>query len=211
VLEHESEKTDDVNTRVYVEEGKKSVFVAALDWPGWCRRGAYEEAAMDAFLNYADRYALVAGALFTNEPIEVVGRIPGTSTTDFGALDARGPWDAEPLAGDELQRFVDLLSASWRYFDNVVATSSVQLEKGPRCGGRDRDQVADHARETDRRLASKLGRRIAPRTPWDEQRELIVATLLEGSPDATWPPRYAIRRGAWHILDHAWEIEDKQV
>jgi hypothetical protein len=23
------------------------------------------------------------------------------------------------------------------------------------------------------------------------------------------PPRYAIRRIAWHVLDHAWEIEDK--
>jgi hypothetical protein len=24
-----------------------------------------------------------------------------------------------------------------------------------------------------------------------------------------WPPRYAARRIAWHVLDHAWEIEDK--
>ncbi len=24
-----------------------------------------------------------------------------------------------------------------------------------------------------------------------------------------WPVRYAARRIAWHVLDHAWEIEDK--
>ncbi|HUF07607.1 MAG TPA: hypothetical protein VMP86_09560 [Candidatus Binatia bacterium] len=24
-----------------------------------------------------------------------------------------------------------------------------------------------------------------------------------------WPPRYAVRRAAWHVLDHAWEIEDR--
>jgi lambda repressor-like predicted transcriptional regulator len=69
----------------------------------------------------------------------------------------------------------------------------------------------DHTRETERRLAAKLGRSIAPRTPWSQQREIIVATLLDGSSDAIWPPRYAVRRGVWHVLDHAWEIEDKQI
>jgi hypothetical protein len=24
-----------------------------------------------------------------------------------------------------------------------------------------------------------------------------------------WPPRYFVRRIAWHELDHAWEIEDR--
>ena len=24
-----------------------------------------------------------------------------------------------------------------------------------------------------------------------------------------WSPRYAVRRAAWHVLDHAWEIEDR--
>jgi hypothetical protein len=26
---------------------------------------------------------------------------------------------------------------------------------------------------------------------------------------APWPPRYAVRRSAWHALDHAWEIEGR--
>ena len=24
-----------------------------------------------------------------------------------------------------------------------------------------------------------------------------------------WPARYFVRRAAWHVLDHAWEIEDR--
>ena len=26
---------------------------------------------------------------------------------------------------------------------------------------------------------------------------------------ALWKPRYFVRRSTWHILDHAWEIEDR--
>jgi hypothetical protein len=26
-----------------------------------------------------------------------------------------------------------------------------------------------------------------------------------------WPPRHAARRIAWHVLDHAWEMEDRSV
>lgn len=36
------------------------------------------------------------------------------------------------------------------------------------------------------------------------------ATLATGPRGGTrWPARYAIRRSAWHALDHAWEIEDR--
>ena len=26
---------------------------------------------------------------------------------------------------------------------------------------------------------------------------------------AIWPPRFFVRRVAWHVLDHLWEIEDR--
>jgi hypothetical protein len=33
---------------------------------------------------------------------------------------------------------------------------------------------------------------------------------VESAPDnSRWPPRYVVRRAAWHVLDHAWEIEDR--
>ena len=30
-----------------------------------------------------------------------------------------------------------------------------------------------------------------------------------GAPGARWPVRHGIRRSAWHVLDHAFEIEDR--
>ena len=46
--------------RVGLVLGKTSVLASALDWPGWCRRGKGEQAALDALLDYAGRYAVVA-------------------------------------------------------------------------------------------------------------------------------------------------------
>lgn len=197
------------STRIYFEVGKKWVFAVALDWPGWARRAKGEEAAIEALLDYAARYRAVAGFGFKPGHIEVVGRVTGTMTTDFGAPDAIGPWDAETLDGSELERFIKVLEATWHYFDETLKRSPAELVKGPRGGGRDRDQIRDHVREAERGLSSKLGHRIAPRTPWSEQREAIVETLRTGASTSTWPVRYAIRRGAYHVMDHAWEIEDK--
>ena len=86
------------------------------------------------------------------------------------------------------------------------------LPKGPRGGGRDRDGIVAHVLEGERSYARKVGVRLPPRTPWTEQREAVVAALLElnaSGATTTWPPRYFIRRAAWHVVDHAWELEDK--
>src|SRR5438132_1093669 len=39
--------------RVYLEQGKRWVFVCALDWPGWCRRGRSAELALEGLIAYA--------------------------------------------------------------------------------------------------------------------------------------------------------------
>jgi hypothetical protein len=185
------------------------VFASALDWPGWCRRGKGEEGALDALLDYADRYAAVAGAGFAPGEPQIVGRVQGNSTTDFGAPDVPTKWDEEPLDPAEADRLTGLLEASWAAFDQVVAGAPAELRKGPRGGGRDRDAVADHVREAERSYGRKIGVRLPPRTPWDEQRAALATALRDGALDGAWPARYALRRLAWHVLDHAWEIEDK--
>jgi hypothetical protein len=195
--------------RVGLELGKKWAFASALDWPGWCRRGKGEEAALDTLLDYAERYAAVAGPGFEPGDIQVVGRVAGTSITDFGAPDVPGPWDDEPLEPAEAGRLTGLLEACWDYLDPVVAAAPEVLRKGPRGGGRDRDAIADHVREAERTFGRKAGIRVPPRTPWSEQRTALAAALRAGAPGGTWPVRYVIRRSAWHVLDHAWEIEDK--
>lgn len=196
-------------TRVVLEVGKTWVFASAIDWPGWCRRGKGEHAALDALLDYADRYAGVAGADFAPGEPHVVDRVQGTGTTDFGAPDAKSRWDDEPLDSAEADRLARLLDACWRRFDEVVAGAPEHLRKGPRGGGRDRDAVADHVREAERSYGRAVGVRVPPRTPWPEQRDALLAALRTGSSDGSWSVRYAFRRIAWHVLDHAWEIQDK--
>jgi hypothetical protein len=196
-------------TRVSLESGKTWVFATALDWPGWCRRGKGDEGAIDVLLDYADRYALIAGPGFAPGQVEVISRVASDMSADFGAPGVPGPWDDEPLPSAEADRLTGLLEAAWRYFDEVVATAPAQLRKGPRGGGRDRDAIIDHVREAERSYGRKVGPRVPPRTPWQQQRAEIAAALRTGTPGSAWPARYAIRRLAWHVLDHAWEIEDK--
>jgi hypothetical protein len=196
-------------TPVVLEVGKTWTFATALDWPGWCRRGKGEAPAVAALLDYADRYAVVAGAGFRPGKPEVVERLTGTTTTDVGAPAVAGRCDDEPLDGKEAERLTALLEASWRYFDKVVAGAPERLRKGPRGGGRDRDAIVEHVREAERSYGRKIGVRMPPRTPWPEQRTELAAALRSGKSEGAWPARYALRRFAWHVLDHAWEIEDK--
>lgn len=195
--------------RVYFEQGKTWTFACALDWPGWCRRGKGEPAALEALLDYGERYALVVGPDFVPGEVHIVGRVPGNATTDFGAPDATGEWDDEPLDPAEASRLAGLLAASWRALDRGIERAPVELRKGPRGGGRDRDAVANHVQEAERSYGRKIGVRLPPRTPWMEQRQAFHDALAAGAPDGSWSARYACRRFAWHVLDHAWEIEDR--
>jgi hypothetical protein len=199
--------------RVGLEEAKTWCFASAVDWPGWCRRGKGEDAAVAALLAYADRYQAVAGPRFESGIPRVIGRVKGNATTDFGAPGLPGPWDDEPLDAEEAARQAGLLRASWQAFDSAVASAPAVLPKGPRGGGRDRDAIVGHVREAERTYARKIGVRLPPRTPWDEQRASIDERLRQDDgPEAHaagWSPRYFLRRTAWHVLDHAWELQDK--
>jgi hypothetical protein len=197
-------------TRVYLEAGKTWTFACAVDWPGWCRRAkGGGEAAIEALLDYAPRYRPVAGTRWKPGEIEVIGRIKGDATTDFGAPHMVGEWDTNTLSAADRRAQLRLLQRSWGYFDSVVPNAPASLRKGPRGGGRDRDKMVDHVREAERAYAPKYGIRVPPRTPTAEHRAIIVAGLQDDATDAKWPWPYVVRRMAWHVLDHAWEIEDR--
>lgn len=214
-------------TRVALEVGRRWTFASALDWPGWCRRGKGARAALDELVAYGPRYARIVGPALDSDKIgnggeiaksaqlgnsgglEVVGEVDGDATTDFGAPAAIGPWDREQFAPAEVQRHIELLRALWHGFDEVVSASPDVLRKGPRGGGRDRDAIADHVREAERTYGRKIGVRLPPRTPWAEQRDLLASALRAETSDIPWPLRYGIRRMAWHVADHLWEIEDR--
>jgi hypothetical protein len=210
-------------TRVYLELGKKRVFACALDWPGWCRSGRDEADALETLAAYAPRYAVVAqeaGLPFPSlaEPFEVMERRPGSGVTDFGALDKPAAADHEPLTAAEAERLAALLAGSWQVFDRVVTGAPAELRKGPRGGGRDRDKVAEHVLGAETSYVRKLG--VRHRQPAlgdtaaiaalrDAVLEVVRAAREPIVVEKGWPVRYAVRRAAWHVLDHAWEIQDK--
>jgi hypothetical protein len=206
--------------RVYLEQGSKKVFACSADWPGWCRIGKSEELALGALEDYAPRYAVIAeraGLAFAPGAPAVVERVKGDMTTDFGAPSAIPEIDAEPVDASEAERAVALLRASWALFEEVAAGSPEELRKGPRGGGRDRDAMVDHVVEAECAYARKIGVRHKPLkddaalTAMRDEIAEVLARPSDGGPlvEGGWPARYAARRMAWHVIDHIWEMQDR--
>ncbi len=204
---------------VYLESGAKRVFACAVDWPGWARCGRDADAAIEALRAAGPRYAPIAAAAglsFPKDPqLEVVERLTGNATTDFGAPGAIRKADAERLTGAQAKRLVAVVEASWAALDRAAAKAPEVLPKGPRGGGRDRSEVLAHVIEAERMYARGLGLRAAAVDPLDRaaaaafRRMLSAALLTEPDEPTRWPRRFAARRIAWHVLDHAWEIADR--
>ena len=207
---------------IAIEAGDKKVFASALEWPGWSRSGKTQEAAIESLLAYAARYAHVIERAGLEVPAafdaEVADEKGGGSGTDFGVPSVLlHDDDARPVDAAEAGRLAAIVEAAWATFDAVAATAPAELRKGPRGGGRDRDKMVDHVNEADWFYARELGIRVpAPKSRADT--EALRAAMLDllrrpsdGSPlaDRKWRARYAVRRIAWHALDHAWEMEDR--
>jgi hypothetical protein len=209
---------------VYLEAGAKKVFACSIDFPGWCRSGKDEEAALEALADYAPRYAEVAKVAKVTFPakaveLEVVERVKGKGATDFGIPHEVTRADSEPLTARQAARQVELMRAAWAVLDRVAKASPAELRKGPRGGGRDRDKMLDHVLGAEAAYARKLGIKH-PQPELGDTRAIKalrdeLAETLRGASDGSplvpkgWPPRYAMRRIAWHVLDHAWEMQDR--
>jgi hypothetical protein len=210
-----------MSLRVYLEEGSKKTFAIALDWPGWARAGKGAEAALDALEAYLPRYAPVVRQAGLEPPkvdgFEIVERVPGGATTDFGAPEKDPQADSAPLAPGETDRLAALLQAAWEIFDDVAAGAPAELRKGPRGGGRDRDKIVAHVVNAEASYIRKLGLKAStsgqdvPDPTWRPTVLEVLRSAADSGPlkERGWTPRYAARRIAWHVLDHAWEIEDR--
>ena len=205
--------------RVYLEVGGKRTFASAADWPGWCRSGKDERVAMDALAAYAPRYAAVAKLAKAHLPagaptFEVVQRMPGNATTDFGAPGIPAKDESKPLTAQQAARLRDLLDACWTYLDQVVAKAPAELRKGPRGGGRDRDKMFEHVLGAETEYAKAIGVRLKQPDCMNKAavsafRNAIRDGMANSNPNTKWAVAYMVRRTAWHALDHAWEIEDR--
>jgi hypothetical protein len=215
--------------RVYVEVAPKRAFACAVDWPGWCRAGRDPDEAIEALVAYGGRYKKALGRAATglvlpadNPGVQVVHRLKGNATTDFGAPGITSPSDRLPINAAELKRLRRVLEAACAAFDRAAeAAVGVELRKGPRGGGRDLDRMVAHMQEADEAYVYKLGARPPKGSGVGlvELRKRFLAALearATGQPvsdpagvKTRWEPRFAVRRSAWHALDHAWEIEDR--
>ena len=215
--------------RVILEIGKKRRVVAgAMDWPGLDRWGTSEDRALDTLSSYLPRYTGVAeragmGSTFVRaRDAQVVERVPGSSSTDFwGFAHVPSQIEREVLSSADLERRLDLLSACWAYFDDVAARVSAELRPNARGGGRSRDQIIRHVYVNE---PEQWSRKVGVRTDfdvvltpdglaWHRQMYLdaIRAYNVEGKPARTWPIQFLVRRTAHHVMDHAWEMEDRDL
>jgi len=209
-------------TDIYIELAGKKAIAWSLEWPGWCRIRTSEAAAVQALIEIQARYQLIAqraGLDFTLGDLVVVERLPGDTNTAWGVPSVVASVETGPLDALTAQRNVALLRASWDLLEEVVATSPAQLRKGPRGGGRDRDEIRHHVTEAERAYARKIGVRCKPFESNDlgaleAMREEIAAVLSTPTDEPLvsggWNVRYAVRRMAWHVVDHLWEIEDRR-
>jgi hypothetical protein len=197
----------------------------ALDWPGWCRSGKTEEEALENLRAYTSRYAAVAARSAVPVPgatdFDVVGTIEGDSGTAYGVPSRLGPGDRDAPLDQVREAQLALLQACWNQLDETAAASPPILRKGPRGGGRDRDKMLEHVIGAEVMYARYVGLR-EPEVAWEAQalvshRAALVTALRQTGNQTVgedgrrrWPFAYAVRRIAWHVLDHAWEMEDRR-
>jgi hypothetical protein len=215
--------------RVILEIGKKrKVAAGAIDWPGLDRPGTSEGDALARLTSYLPRYASVAeraglGTEFAHiGEAEVIERVPGSSSTDFwGFAHVPSQIEREVLSVVDLERRLDLLRACWAHFDDVAGRVA-ELRPGVRGGGRARDEIIRHVYVNE---PEQFTRKVEVRTP----REVVLtpegrAAHRDATLDAigaynaesriagrTWPIQFLIRRIAHHVMDHAWEMEDRDL
>jgi hypothetical protein len=199
----------------------------APDWPGLERGAKTEKDALERLVAYIPRYAKVAqlagmqDAFKKFKNVEVVERFTGPGSTDFWGISfGFSSIDKHPMSVKELDHELTLLRACWTFFDKMRARVSTKLQKGPRGGGRDRDEIIRHIFINEQDWVKKIGV-VTPdkamrstagmKTHRDSFCKAVRAFHAQDKMARNWPLRYLIRHTAYHTLDHAWEMEDKDL
>ncbi len=222
--------TNDI--RVTLETGPKGKKVVAVapDWPGLARGAATGEVAIERLLSYVPRYAPVAkragmdAAFAAITAVDIVEQYPGTGSTDFWGISfAFSGIDRQATSSEALERELTLMRACWAFFDDVRSRVSAEMQRGPRGGGRDRDRIVRHVLFNEQDWAP----RDRPQEDQEDREAILTEEGLKAHREAychaireyhsqnkmarKWPLRYLIRHTAFHTLDHAWEMEDKDL
>src|SRR5688572_15281258 len=98
----------DERLKVYIEAGQKKVFAVAVDWLGLARWATTEDEALETLLQYTARYKKSMGSVAalkdpkSAKDLEVVERVQGNATTDFGAPSAIVDADRRKITDTQL-------------------------------------------------------------------------------------------------------------
>lgn len=209
---------------------EKKVVAIAIDWSGWSRGAKEPAAALKLLETYRDRYRPVAALAGLEDEFRATGALEvvedhvGVGSTDFWGISfAPSSFEQEPMGDDELDRRLRLLDGAWRYFDDVAARVSADLAKGPRGGGRTRDEIVRHVINNERHdLAKRVGVLPSPHEVLPPQlvashREEFVAAMRDHNARGmlargrNWTIALLLRHTAYHAVDHAWEMEDRDL
>ena len=218
--------------RVTLEVGPKGKKVVAVapDWPGLERGAKTREEAIERLRSYIPRYSQVAKLADMDaefdalKNVDVVEQYPGTGSTDFWGISfAFSSIDKQSISGDKLEREMALMQACWAFFDDVRRRVSAEMQKGPRGGGRDRDRIVRHTFAAEQDWAKMIGvltpeGAMLTATGLKAHRKAYCQAIRDyhaqgksAGKMAKWPLRFLIRHTAFHTLDHAWEMEDKDL
>jgi hypothetical protein len=220
-----------VPVRTTLEHGPKNkkVVAFAIDWPGWSRGAKTSDEALATLELYRMRYrpiavlARMAKEFDTAGPLTVVEDRIGTGSTDFWGISfSPSSMEQGRMDEEEFDRKIKLLRACWTFFDSVAVQVSAEMRKGPRGGGRDRDKIIRHTIRTEsEEFAKRVGLSVpegSALTPEGllSHREAYVDAMRayhvgEGRPMKSWTVSFLIRHSAFHVLDHAWEMQDKDL
>jgi hypothetical protein len=213
-----------------VGKGRRRVVAGAMDWPGLDRWDKNEDDALARLGTYLPRYCALAEraglaeefARAARSEMEVVEVVPGSSTTDYwGIAHVPSQIEREVLSSGALERRLTLLRAAWDEFDDTANRVSAELRPGPRGGGWTRDEIIRHVHANE---PEQFSRKVEVRTPREvmltadgraahrsEYLDALRAYNADGRPARTWPIQFLIRRTAQHLLDHAWDMQDRDL
>ena len=154
--------------------------------------------------------------------LHIIGRYPGTGSTNFWGISfAPSPLDREPFDAATFNRQVRLLRAAWAEFDETAARVSAELRLGVRGGGRSREQIVRHVLAVE---GGEFSKRVKAKSDLEdlltpgglaEHRNRFVKAMRawyqEGKPLGKWTIPYLLRHTAYHVLDHTWEMQDRDL
>ena len=225
-------RSSGMTVRTVLERGPKDKRSVAfsIDWPGWSRGAKTADGALATLEAYRARYRPVALGAGLGDPFDAAGPLEivedkvGTGSTDFWGISfSPSTFEGEPMDAADLERKLTLLRACWDVFDAIGARVSPEMRRGPRGGGRDRDRIVRHViRNESEDFAKKVGLRIpeygamAPGAlePYRAAYVDAMRAYQRGEVQKTmrsWTLAFLVRHSAFHVMDHAWEMEDKDL